>query len=740
MPKHKKQKRHMLNMNVIQEEVRSSLSATTDEEKDHLESDFDIESPEFQVFADDEDWTASVDATYVNLLWSKEAEENLPGKASYSGSSTRTERRVRKADFDFKQTAAFKNTPSVNTFFPIAIDTPEPVPVAAIPDFIGPQLPPQLHGVQPVVENNYECAHVPGGMTVRQCLRKLIVDNLATTSSNKKFDKHSNYDHLRYHAIKRYYEALVDGCGKMEASQRGCLAFCSNPKDYLSRCIRQWADVFMQTGLLPLKFQGCHIKHDSLVYHEDHAATCRATFRGIPRNSRTAEVFATKLKAADPVLDISVSTAKRWLEILGFKCGVMKKHIYVDGHERPDVIEARKVFLSEMEKYQKRMPRFTGENMEFETYDNANGQVIIWVNHDESAYDSCSGRPRVWQEEGHESMTPKRGACLMVSGFVSPYGLLDYETLEIGKNKDGYWRCRDLIDQLKKCIPKLKIQFPNAQFLYHFDNSGNHLVYAPDALIQTRLNLSDGLPKLTASDKAAGLESVGFRDSKWTDNLGIVHDQVFRIVDVTGKLVGHKGIQRILTERGLWRAASSEMSQPDVNGKRKLISHKKMTLDEARLVLMSQPDFKAQLLKNWVCETVESFGQLCIFGPKFHCELAPIEMYWGASKCYTRAHCDYKFESLRTTVPESFVSVSLETIRRQFAHVERYMQAYRMECLSIPQIEWAIRKYTSHRRLKIPNPNLDAEFLGETFMEEMPEDVKDDKTENPVEFEADEAD
>ena len=69
MPKHKKQKRRMLNMNVIQEEVRSSLSATTDEEKDHLESDFDIESPEFQVFADDEGWTASVDATYVNLLW-----------------------------------------------------------------------------------------------------------------------------------------------------------------------------------------------------------------------------------------------------------------------------------------------------------------------------------------------------------------------------------------------------------------------------------------------------------------------------------------------------------------------------------------------------------------------------------------------------------------------------------------------------------------------------------------------
>jgi hypothetical protein len=43
---------------------------------------------------------------------------------------------------------------------------------------------------------------------------------------------------------------------------------------------------------------------------------------------------------------IADSTARRWLRSkLGYECKESKKGVYVDGHERPDVIEERKEFV-----------------------------------------------------------------------------------------------------------------------------------------------------------------------------------------------------------------------------------------------------------------------------------------------------------------------------------------------------------------------------------------------------------
>jgi hypothetical protein len=202
------------------------------------------------------------------------------------------------------------------------------------------------------------------------------------------------------------------------------------------------------------------------------------------------------------------------------------------------------------------------------------------------------------------------------------------------------------------------------------------------------------------------------------------------IYDGDGKLVSHKGIKEILEERGLWREAASLRvpkshvrkgyegpSSPGVT----ILLQEKMHLDEARILLKSQPDFQAQLRKNWIQETVEKYGHIAIFGPKFHPELSAIEYFWGEAKRYARSHCDYSWEGLQATVPDALSSVSLGTIRRQFEHVQRYMQAYRYDTLSNPQVEWAMRKYTSHRRAKdVKQDELDEEFLTPSFMTDMP--------------------
>lgn len=50
---------------------------------------------------------------------------------------------------------------------------------------------------------------------------------------------------------------------------------------------------------------------------------------------------------------ISERGAVRWLRKLGYRCKDAKKGIYVDGHERPDVVVSRGIFLAQMEQYER---------------------------------------------------------------------------------------------------------------------------------------------------------------------------------------------------------------------------------------------------------------------------------------------------------------------------------------------------------------------------------------------------
>jgi len=50
---------------------------------------------------------------------------------------------------------------------------------------------------------------------------------------------------------------------------------------------------------------------------------------------------------------ISERTARNWLRKLGYSCVEVRKGLYHDGHERPDVVASRKKFLEEMAQYEK---------------------------------------------------------------------------------------------------------------------------------------------------------------------------------------------------------------------------------------------------------------------------------------------------------------------------------------------------------------------------------------------------
>ena len=83
----------------------------------------------------------------------------------------------------------------------------------------------------------------------------------------------------------------------------------------------------------------------------------------------------------EEAINISISTASRWLHELGFTHKqFITKGVYFDGHERDDVIEDRKTYLATLDAYSPRMW------ISHSPCPSPFCQPIIRVYHDESTY------------------------------------------------------------------------------------------------------------------------------------------------------------------------------------------------------------------------------------------------------------------------------------------------------------------------------------------------------------------
>jgi transposase len=233
---------------------------------------------------------------------------------------------------------------------------------------------------------------------------------------------------------------------------------------------------------------------------------------------------------------------------------------------------------------------------------------------------------------------------------------------------------------------------PNKTAIFAFDNSQNHHAMADNALIASRLNLSDGLKAASGGSR----KRVIMRNGYYYDD-----DDNKIVQSMMNEDGGQKGIKRILLDRGLWREG--------------------IKLDQARELLNNEPDFIEQSRMPWLKEIVTKANHMFIFFPKFHPEFNFIERYWGLAKRYARSKCAYSFKELETIVPEAILSISLTNIRRFYNHSWRYIEAYHTGNLQPHQVEWAMKKYTSHRRIRETDPDIVLPgFLTPEFSQEMP--------------------
>lgn len=202
-----------------------------------------------------------------------------------------------------------------------------------------------------------------------------------------------------------------------------------------------------------------------------------------------------------------------------------------------------------------------------------------------------------------EYIEPENGR-LVVKG---PNGEVLKEALQIiypGSNGDPWWDSKQLIDQvIKKAIPVFKEAHPGCQALFIFDQSSAHAALSPNALKAFEINKSNGGAQWRQKDTIIP-ESNPFPE---------YHGRVQKMTTKSGE---QKGLQQTLEECGFNVGHLHAKCAPVCPFEN----------DDCCMacILSKQDDFANQISVLKI--VIQEAGHECIFLPKFHCELNPIEM------------------------------------------------------------------------------------------------------------------
>lgn len=159
---------------------------------------------------------------------------------------------------------------------------------------------------------------------------------------------------------------------------------------------------------------------------------------------------------------ISLSTARRWLCLEGFWYISHKKGLYFDGHDRPDVLAYRQNhFLPTMKSLEPRLVRYVVGDVEKPILPlNFVERLLVLCSHDESTSQANDSQEKSWVLGDQHPLRKKGpGHGLHQSDIIcSTAGWLAdaSQTLEYGKNYDGYWTGELFVKQVRLCTLIIK--------------------------------------------------------------------------------------------------------------------------------------------------------------------------------------------------------------------------------------------------------------------------------------------
>ena len=403
-------------------------------------------------------------------------------------------------------------------------------------------------------------------------------------------------------------------------------------------------------------------------------------------------------------ISISIATARRWMVKLNYLWTDTPSGQYVDGHERPDVVEYRQnVFLPFWLTKEHRLRVWTKENMQelatasdrstdtSSTPNNKNmsgpgtaanhsRKTVAWV-HDETVFYANDRRERRWVSNT-ETAVPKpkgEGASLMVADFVSAdYGWLQSPNgkesarvvIRPGAQRDGYFTNRDILAQVTVAMDIIQRHYPDDDHFFVFDNATTHLKRADTALSARKMPMKTSKPGKnwlveTPSLDESGKQLHGPNGKKLAKKVqmapgtfadGSPHPLYFPRGHETAGLF--KGMKVILEERGFGDQIRNLKRECQ-----KFHCPPGRTDCCTRRMLYSQPDFQG--VTSLLEEHCGKHGFDVLFLPKFHPELNFIEQCWGRAKWgYRQLPASSREEDLEKNALKSLDSIPLPLMRR----------------------------------------------------------------------------
>ena len=141
--------------------------------------------------------------------------------------------------------------------------------------------------------------------------------------------------------IQKCLACQNDGMGKVEPAKIAAAGlpqrseFCS-----IIKCILNLTKVFLETELLPVSEQGEHQKRASLLSYEDVLSRIREWLL------LSLNVHCTRDKVCRWINEslfvevmgcaghnVSERTVQQWMNTVGYRYGMWKKGVFIDGHE-----------------------------------------------------------------------------------------------------------------------------------------------------------------------------------------------------------------------------------------------------------------------------------------------------------------------------------------------------------------------------------------------------------------------
>lgn len=167
---------------------------------------------------------------------------------------------------------------------------------------------------------------------------------------------------------------------------------------------------------------------------------------------------------------------------------------YIDGHERPDVVEYHQnTYIPRCLSSNLPSRTWTKETVANHIIPSPSCQYAVYWHHDETTYTQNDRRQVRWVPKDEKPIPqPKgEGLSLMVADFVSadygwlcsPDGKEEAQVLfKAGTNRDGYFTNEEILEQATHAMDILEKHFPYDHHILVYDNAHTHLKRAPDAL------------------------------------------------------------------------------------------------------------------------------------------------------------------------------------------------------------------------------------------------------------------